>query len=38
MAGQVAGMVTKEEPAAAIVEDLMSGAEQVLKGAGQWIR
>lgn len=38
MAGQVAGMVTKEEPAADIVRDLMEGAERELKEATKWIR
>jgi enoyl-[acyl-carrier protein] reductase II len=38
MCGQIAGLVTREEPAAAIVADLMAGAEKVLGGAGQWVR
>ncbi len=33
LAGEVAGMITKTEPAAAIVEDLMGGAEKLLAGA-----
>ena len=37
MCGQIAALVTKEEPAADIVRDLMEGAEQVLKGAGKWL-
>lgn len=38
LCGQIAGMVTKREPAAAIVDDLMDGAERVLKGATKWVR
>ena len=38
MAGQVAAMVHKEEPAAAIIADLMTGAEATLKEATKWIR
>ncbi len=37
MCGQIAALVTKEEPAAAIVRDLVEGAERVLKGAGTWL-
>ena len=38
MCGQIAGLVTKEEPAAAIVADLMEGGEKVLRSADQWLR
>ena len=38
LCGQIAGMVTKREPAAAIVDDLMDGAERVLKEATKWVR
>ena len=38
LCGQIAGMVTKREPAAAIVDDLVDGAERVLKGATKWVR
>lgn len=38
LCGQIAGMVTKREPAAAIVDDLMDGAERVLMGATKWVR
>ena len=38
LCGQIAGMVTKREPAAAIVDDLMDGAERVLKEAAKWVR
>lgn len=37
-AGQVAGMVMKEESAKDIIEDVMSGAEEVLKGASKWVK
>lgn len=37
LCGQIAGMVTKRESAAAIVDDLVSGAEKVLSGAGAWV-
>ena len=30
MSGQIAGLVTKEEPAAAILRDIIAGAEQIL--------
>lgn len=38
LCGQIAGMVTRREPAAAIVDDLMDGAEHVLKEATKWVR
>ena len=38
MAGQVAGMVTREEPAAAIIQDLLDGCEKNLKEALTWVR
>ena len=37
LAGEVAGMVTRIEPAAAIVEDIMGGAEKLLAKAGQLV-
>lgn len=37
LAGQVAAMVKKEQPAAEIVKEVMDEAEIVLKGAGSWI-
>ncbi len=37
LAGQVAAMVKKEQPAAEIVKEIMDEAEVVLKGAGSWI-
>lgn len=38
LAGQAAGMVTKRQPAAEIVRELIEGAEPILKGASQWVR
>lgn len=38
LSGQIAAMVTKEQPAAEIVRELMEGAEQVLKGGCQWVK
>ncbi len=38
LCGQVAGMVTERQMAAQIVDDLVDGAEQVLKGAASWVR
>ena len=37
LAGQVAAMVKKEQPAAEIVKEVMDEAGIVLKGAGSWI-
>ena len=37
LAGQAAGMVTKRQPAADIVRELIEGAEPILKGAGIWV-
>lgn len=37
LAGQIAGMVTKEQPAAEIIKEVMDEAEVVLKGAGKWL-
>ena len=37
LAGQIAGMVTKEQPAAEIIKEVMDEAEIVLKGAGKWL-
>ena len=37
LAGQVAAMVKKEQPAAEIVKEVMDEAEVVLKGVGSWI-
>ena len=38
LCGQIAGMVTKRESAADIVNDLLDGAERVLAGATRWVR
>lgn len=37
LCGQVAGMVTRREPAAAIVDDLLEGAEHALREATKWV-
>ena len=37
LAGQIAGMVNREQPAAEIIKEMMEGAEAVLKTAGQWL-
>ena len=36
LAGQIAAMVKKEQSAAEIVEEIMTEAEQILKGASKW--
>lgn len=38
LCGQIAGMVTRREPAAAIVDDLVEGAERVLREATKWVK
>ena len=38
LAGQIAGMIKKEQSAKDIIEELMSGAETVLGGASAWIK
>lgn len=38
MAGQIAGMLKKEETAQEIIDSVMSQAEDVLKGAAKWLR
>lgn len=37
MCGEVAGMVKKQQTAAEIVDDLMQGCEEALKGAAKWL-
>ena len=37
LAGQIAGMVNKEQPAAEIIAEMFSEAEEVLRGAGKWL-
>lgn len=38
LAGQISGMLHKEETAAEIVESVCNEAEQLLKGAQQWVK
>lgn len=38
LAGQIAAMVKKEQPAAEIIREVMQGAEPILRGAAQWIK
>lgn len=38
MCGQIAGLVKRRQTAAEIVDDLIGGAEKVLKGATTWLR
>lgn len=37
LAGQIAGMINREQPAAEIVEEMSSETETVLKGALKWV-
>lgn len=37
LAGEVAGMITRCQPAAEIVEDIMGGAEKLLRSAGELV-
>ncbi len=38
LAGQVAGMVNKRQPAAEMIREIFIEAEQVLNGAGKWVK
>lgn len=38
LAGQAAGMVRKRQPAAEIIREIFEEAENILSGAGRWIR
>lgn len=38
LCGQVAGLVTKEQPAAEIVRELIDGAEPILREALKWVK
>lgn len=38
LCGQIAAMVKKEEPAADIITDVVTGAEKVLEGASAWLK
>ena len=37
LCGQIAGMVNERQSAREIVDDLVDGAEHVLKGASAWV-
>ena len=37
LAGQIAAMVKREQPAAEIVKEIMNEAEPILKGASKWV-
>lgn len=37
LAGQIAGMINREQPAAEIIEEMSAEAEKVLKGAKKWV-
>lgn len=38
LAGQISGMVNKEQPAAEMICEMFTQAEEILKGAAKWIR
>ncbi len=38
LAGQIAGMVRKRQPAAEIIQEIFSETETVLNGAGKWVK
>ena len=38
LCGQIAAMVKREEPAADIITDVITGAEKVLEGASAWLK
>ena len=38
LAGQIAGMVTREQPAAEIIKEIVEEAESVLEGAARWVK
>lgn len=38
LAGQISGMVNKEENASQMIEDIIRGAEIILNGAGKWVK
>ncbi|MDR1322644.1 MAG: nitronate monooxygenase [Gracilibacteraceae bacterium] len=38
LAGQIAGLVHKEQTAAEIIQEIMAEAREVLAGAGRWLR
>ena len=38
LAGQVAAMVNREQPAREMIEEMFAQAEETLKGASQWVK
>ena len=38
LAGQIAGMVNREQPAKEIIEEMFREAEDVLNGAAKWVK
>lgn len=38
LAGQIAGMINKEQPAKEIIEEICTEAENILKGASAWVK
>ena len=38
LAGQIAGMVNKEQTVAEIIQEMFAEAEQILKGAAKWVK
>ena len=38
LAGQIAGMVTKEQTAKEIIDEIFKQAETILKGAAKWVK
>ena len=38
LAGEIAGLVRRDQPAAEIIREMFTEAEDVLKGAGRWVR
>ncbi len=38
MAGQIAAMVKKEQPAGEIISEMFAEAENILRGAGKWLK
>ena len=38
LAGQIAGMVTKEQPAAEMIKEMFTEAEELLGGASKWVK
>ena len=38
MAGQIAGLIKKEQPAKEMIEELFSEAETILNGAAKWVK